>query len=139
LTDTREGKPYNFPDFNVEYVSLPAGDYSVKNYYDKIAIERKSLGDLFSSLGVNRDKFNYEIERLTYVEQKHIIIEGTLDQCLHPERFFSKIHPNSVMGSLISLAEKGIQVWLAGNHRDGNRLAKRILERFVEKEGKKND
>ena len=118
----------------MEHRSLAAGDYSLANHEMEIAIERKSLSDLFSSLGVRRKSFDYEMERLICVEQKHLIVEGTFDQCLHPERFFSKIHPNSVMGSLISLAEEGIQVWLAGNHRDGNRLAKRILERFIEKQ-----
>ncbi|HEY1192336.1 MAG TPA: hypothetical protein VGE74_32230, partial [Gemmata sp.] len=60
LIDTREQQPYTFAGFradkrdgggplvvDTETVGLSSGDYSLAGYADRIAVERKSLNDLF--------------------------------------------------------------------------------------------
>ena len=46
--DTREQKPYRFPRSEVK--TLASGDYSVVGLEDRIAIERKTKEDAYSSL-----------------------------------------------------------------------------------------
>ena len=67
--DTREQKPLEFsPNKVVEQVvraKLPYGDYGCKNGGDRIPVvfERKSLGDLFGTLGKGYKRFRKEINR----------------------------------------------------------------------------
>ena len=70
-TDTREQNPLNFTSFpGVEEVvnaTLPYGDYACK-YKDQripIVFERKSIGDLFGTLGKGMERFKREISRAT--------------------------------------------------------------------------
>jgi len=80
IIDTREQKILKFP---FEYVTeikrrkLDVGDYMVQfknNYIPPISFERKSLGDLFSTLGKGYTRFKKEIERAKQSNTKLILI-----------------------------------------------------------------
>ena len=58
--DTREQKPLNFKGIESSFSKLEFGDYSS---YFLLAVERKSLGDLVSTLCSGFDRFKREIER----------------------------------------------------------------------------
>jgi len=78
LTDTREQKPYKFP--NTKICTLPYGDYTVeydgKNYLDQIVIERKGgVGELFGFAGTGRERFVRELEKMRDVKYKYILCE----------------------------------------------------------------
>ena len=53
--DTREQRPYQYPGAQV--CTLPTGDYSVVGLKDRVAIERKTKADAYSSLGQGRARF----------------------------------------------------------------------------------
>ena len=67
IIDTREQKPLAFNKSKaIEGVikkKLDVGDYSIEGYEDKIAIERKSPGDLFGSLFGGHKRFQKELEK----------------------------------------------------------------------------
>ena len=53
IIDSMEQKPYSFKSFRkwfsgMERRKLAAGDYSITGLEDKVAVERKSLQDLFN-------------------------------------------------------------------------------------------
>jgi len=53
IIDSMEQKPYSFKAFRKWFVAierrkLPAGDYSIAGLEDRVAVERKSLQDLFN-------------------------------------------------------------------------------------------
>ena len=91
--------------------TLKYADYSVRGWEDKIAIERKSLPDLWSSLTVDADRFKRELEVLTTYERKWLLIEALESSFLNFQEG-RKIHPNSIRGALVSIEVKlGIPVW----------------------------
>ena len=55
IVDSREQRPYALPGAVVR--ALPAGDYSVEGFEDRVAIERKSKADAYSTLGGARSRF----------------------------------------------------------------------------------
>jgi ERCC4-type nuclease len=82
--------------------TLPAGDYSVRGFETKIAIERKTIPDLLGCLGNDRDRFKRELERLRGYEWAAICLEGTLSELLQYHDF-SQMHPESIRKSLVSI------------------------------------
>jgi hypothetical protein len=58
--DTREQKPIKLLDYEIISKKLEFGDYS---YDGLLAVERKSLGDLVSTLSSGFDRFNREVAR----------------------------------------------------------------------------
>jgi hypothetical protein len=58
--DTREQKPIKLKDYEIINEKLEFGDYSCDGL---LAVERKSLNDLVSTLSSGFDRFNREIER----------------------------------------------------------------------------
>ncbi len=64
--DSREQHPYDFQGITaagrpVEVTTITAGlksgDYSIAGYEDAVAVERKSLSDLYGTLTSGRDRF----------------------------------------------------------------------------------
>lgn len=107
IIDTREQRPYEFQRFtdrfeSIERAALVAGDYSLEGMTKNIAIERKSLQDLVSTLTAGRDRFKRELARLQVFDYKCIVIEATLKEVSMPYSF-SKASPNSILGSIDAL------------------------------------
>ena len=135
VIDTREVRPYRFQDVPVLFQTLATGDYSIKGWTDKIAIERKTHGDVLSSLcGHRRDQFMAEMERLSKFKTKCLMIEATMDALFrgtHP--FQKKMRPEAVIGSLVKiLVDYNIPVVMAHGYRYASELTLKILRRFYE-------
>ena len=62
LIDTRERKPYKF-ETPSKTATLKTGDYSLSGAEHLVAIERKTIDDLVSSLTINRKRFERELFR----------------------------------------------------------------------------
>jgi ERCC4-type nuclease len=125
LIDTREQLPLALP--NARRATLSTGDYSIEGYVDQIAVERKSLADLYGCFGQSRERFERELERLAAYPYPAIVIEATLADVEHGPRF-SQIHSNSAIGSLIAWGTKyRIPVWLAGDRRTAATTVHKIL------------
>lgn len=118
VIDTRETnalfkKPYK--GMIVTRNTLKTGDYSVRGFEDKVCIERKSIQDLFVSLGSERSRFYDEIERMKTYESKVLLVEGKHEDCLCFKPY-TKMHPNAVRASLMSIwVRHGIPIYFATN------------------------
>src|SRR5262245_37537530 len=53
---------------------LPSGDYSLDCYASKIAVERKSIADLFGTIVHGRDRFVRELERLNEMNFAAVVV-----------------------------------------------------------------
>ena len=122
VIDTREGLPYwikkiiTFSDYKVKFNSeskkqwidylnanvkkgykfgtLNVGDYSIEGYESKLAVERKSLADLYGTLGKGHKRFKAELERSQSFDYFAIVIEGSYSHCKNksfPGAFYSKM------------------------------------------------
>lgn len=137
--DTREQHPYSF--LHYELKALASGDYSIVGYEDRIAIERKSKQDAYSSLGRGRARFKRELERLSRLDYAAIVIEATMTDFLRPPAF-SQMNPKAAVNTLIAWSVKyRVCVFFAGNRRNAQTLTYRLLEKFhrYSEEDKKAD
>jgi len=134
VVDNREQHPYRFlgmlPIFgytSIEIVRtyLPTGDYSLVGLEGEFAIERKSLEDLFGTLGQNRRRFEAEIQRLDAMQFAAIVVEADLRQIWRPvdsrPDWRSGLFPKSVEGTITSWSIRYPHVhwWTVGDRRAG--------------------
>ena len=93
VIDTREQLPWTFGGLwsdssarggrrpivvDQRVATLQQGDYSLVGHESQVAIERKSLADLFGTLGQGRERFERELARLAELDRAAIVIEASL-------------------------------------------------------------
>lgn len=126
--DTREQKPYRFARSLLK--TLPTGDYSIVGLEDRVAVERKTKADAYSSLGRGRARFRRELERLSRFEYAAVVIEASLPEFLQAPAF-SHMNPKAAASSIIAWSVKfRVCVFFAGDRRHGNALTRQVLEKF---------
>lgn len=118
LIDSREQLPYSFRDVDkrnrivmTRYQHLKTGDYSLLGFESEIMIERKSLKDLYSTIGqeiCSKDsgRFERELQRLSSAEFACVMIEASEEEVEHPLDFnaewYSRMAPSSIIGKILS-------------------------------------
>lgn len=145
IVDTREQAPYDFKNYCTDadqgyremvvlthLQALPSGDYSIRGFENRIAIERKSKEDLFGTLGSGRERFIRELERLNKLDAAWVIIEAT-EPDIHespPER--SRLNPKTISRSISAweLEFPRIHWRFMGSRNFAEATTLRILERF---------
>lgn len=126
--DTREQLPYEFPDSRV--VTLKSGDYSVVGRESEIAVERKTKADCYRSLGVQRERFEREVQRLSEMRYAAIVIEASERDFLIPPAH-SDLAPKSAIRTLLGWSIRyGVHVHFAGNRELGRATTFALLELF---------
>lgn len=143
VVDSREQAPYTFTGFAADakdkrrslliktvVAGLPTGDYSILGCEHEIAIERKSLADLYSTLGQGRERFEREFERLNQLKIAEIVVEASLTDILtRPEH--SRLNPKVPYRTMISWKQKYRNVhW---NFCCSRRLAEKTTWRILDK------
>lgn len=105
LVDSREQRPLRFRNVKSERATLITGDYSVRcgdsDLRDTVAIERKSIPDLVSSLSTGRERFEREMSRLARIRWRFLVIEGELREIAAGTRF-SNLTPAQIISPLLS-------------------------------------
>jgi ERCC4-type nuclease len=134
LTDTREQLPYTFEKYPVETepAALAAGDYSLKGFQVRIAIERKSLNDLIGCLtGKDRTRFEKELSRAGSYERFAVVIESDI-QDVSAGRYTSNMKPHAALQSITAFYIRyGIPFLFCGNRDAAEYLTYSILEKYA--------
>lgn len=136
VIDTREQLPWTFAGLSSDPVevktgTLRSGDYSVEGFEQRLAIERKSLADLYGTLTSGRERFVRELERLSDLDWAAVIVEATWHDIVKPP-FGTRANPKSIVGSILAFQQRYPVAWLtAGSRQFGAALCFRCLERFV--------
>jgi DNA excision repair protein ERCC-4 len=129
VIDSREQQPYEFEGAVVK--ALPVGDYSVLGLEDRVAVERKSHGDAYRSLGYERGRFEREVEKLASYEFAAIVIEASLPEFLRPP-IFSRVHPRSAIGSLLAWCVRfRLPVLFCGDRAHAEATTWHLLHKFA--------
>lgn len=107
-------------------------DYSIEGLEEFIQIERKSLEDLYGTLGGRRGEFEAEIARINECEFAAVIVEASWRQILHEPPRRSQLNPRSVEGTIQAWSIRYPRVhWFACDGRcGGERMAFRLLDMF---------
>jgi len=126
--DTREQQPYEIP--GAEVCTLPTGDYSIVGLLDRVAVERKSKADAYSSLGPGRARFRREFERLAALDYAAVVVEDTVPGFLRRPSY-SKMNPKAAISSLIAWSVRyRVPVFFAGDREHGRALTLKLLEMY---------
>lgn len=154
LVDNREQHPYAFAGLVADRrqgggplvvptrtVCLATGDYSLDGYADRVAVERKSLNDLFHTLSQGRDRFERELARLNEMDVAAVMVEAEWSAVFTDPPRFSHLEPKTVFRSVLAWCQRFPRVhWYPVPDRAfGEAATLRILERFLrerEREGR---
>lgn len=149
IADTREQRPFQFlglrgpavkgrPLIAVEVSrgTLKSGDYSLAGHQGRVAVERKSVADLYHTLGQGRDRFVRELARLDALAVACVVVEGEWSEVLaypaaNPGR--CRLTPTSVFRSVLAWQQRHRGVhWLFTPGRAFAEAATfRVLERYL--------
>lgn len=148
ICDNNEGLPYTFQGLTADdgrplYVptekkSLYTGDYSILGWEDYVTVERKTLEDLYGSIGGNRDRFENVIRRMAEMAAACVVVEATMEQILLDPPKHSKVKPKTISRTMLSWTERYGVAWFtvggarAGDRRLGEHMTFRFLEKFYE-------
>jgi hypothetical protein len=147
LVDGREKAPYRFEGIRAdagqqrrpmlvttEWQHLVTGDYTISGLQDAVCIERKSLEDLYSTLGQNRDRFEREHERMLQIIEGGglacVVVEADWETAMHwpPQR--SQLPPKIVFRTAVSWQVRYRVPW---HFMPDRRFAEIYTFRFLEK------
>lgn len=136
IVDSREQVPWTFEhdgSISVVRAKLNAGDYSVRGFETRIAIERKSLDDWVGTVMRERTRFYRELELLRGYEHRWVIVETGVRQIME-KAYRSNAAPASVLGFIaeVSVAQ-GVPVMLGGTRADSQILASALLRMAAKK------
>jgi ERCC4-type nuclease len=126
--DTREQHPYAFEsittgidcrpvEVRTERATLASGDYSIVGHERAVAVERKSLNDLYGTLTAGRDRFERELDRLSALSFSVVVIEATWGEIAKPPMFATKVNPASIVGTIHAWQQRYPTRWLACDNR----------------------
>lgn len=118
IVDSREQRPLVF-GCTTERKKLHCGDYGASfkdGHIHEVVFERKSIGDLFSTLTFGYDRFRREIFRAEKSKIRLIIaVEGTKEKVLKGYSH-SKRDPESIIVQLETIKRKyGVETLFFGN------------------------
>ena len=110
LIDTREKDPFDFSRFpnwiaEEKRRKLDVGDYSIQGMEKVLALERKSLSDLITTLIQQRSRFFKMCEKLAQYRWRALLVEASYEDIKSPydEEYNTLAHPNAVSGTLDAL------------------------------------
>jgi ERCC4-type nuclease len=149
LVDRREQRPFSFTGLRADArqgrrpilvtvvpATLGAGDYSLSagglDCGDRVAVERKSLADLYGTLGQRRECFEQELARLQRLDFAAVVVEADWVAILKAPPARSQLNPKTVYRSILAWMQRFQRVhWVLGPNRQFAEVTTfRILERF---------
>ena len=145
VIDSREQTPYAFAGLRsdadagrqpllVRTVTrgLEAGDYSLEGFERLVAVERKSLSDLFTTLGQARARFVRELQRLASYDFAAVVVEGTWEDVLVRPPSRSQLNAKTVFRSVVAWQQRYPRVhwWMCPSRAFAEVATFRMLERF---------
>jgi len=107
-------------------------DYSIDGFEERIQVERKSLEDLYGTLGSRRDEFEAEISRLNLCDFAAVIVEASWHDILENPPSYSRLIPKTISRTVQSWSMRYPRVhWftLSGRQHAEN-FTFRLLEMF---------
>lgn len=135
IVDTREKDPWKFT--NRRAVILPSkldwGDYSIRGMQSAVAVERKSVEDLFLTMTRGLERFKRELERSLDGNGRRffaVIVEGSMERVSFGSRF-SFAEPTRVMDIFYQTCTRyGVAPYMCDGRAEAESLAWRLLMGF---------
>lgn len=130
VIDTREQQPLKFKGLNIISSKLECGDYAT-SVDSKVTVERKSLGDFYSTLSTGFERFKREIIRAKEMGIYIVVVtECPLNTALYAKRKFGMCSGEYIMHHMRSLCRDfdNIQFIFANGKAEAAKKTLFILE-----------
>lgn len=149
VIDTREQTGYQFAGLSCDQAdgggpltvptvvaTLASGDYSLLGYQTRVACERKSLSDLYGTLGQGRERFERELERLKDYDFAAVVVEASLLEIATRPPEYSEVNPKTVYRSILAWSVRYPRIhWFTCDNRELAEITTfRLLERFLKED-----
>lgn len=106
IVDSREQKPFHFEEHTLIESKLEYGDYSL-HPNNKLAVERKSLSDLYGTLSGGKERFEREIEKAKKLEGYIVVVvESTINNMMYQKQKFGKASGDFIAHNMRQLLRK---------------------------------
>ena len=132
VVDTREQTPLEFSEgVCVVRRKLETGDYSIAGMEtDGVAIERKSLDDLVSTVIHAKARFAAELTRMQAYRFRAVVVEASVDDVM-AHRYRADVHPRSVLALCNAMYVRyGVPVFFWGARPHCRYLLENLLTRI---------
>jgi ERCC4-type nuclease len=112
--------------------TLGQGDYSIVGMERWVAVERKSIEDLFSTLGRHRRRFERELSRLQSLQFAAVVVEAEWRDVLKNPPARSLLNPKTVFRSVLAWNQRFSRVhwYMMPGRQAAEATTFRLLERF---------
>jgi hypothetical protein len=131
IIDTREQKPFSFPELNAKNIKLEYGDYALEKNL-KIAIERKCYSDFISTFSSDIPRFERELERAKKDDGYVVVVcESTLNNILYSKhRRYGKASPHFISHNLRKLMREhdNLQFVFCSSREEAKNRSFKILQ-----------
>lgn len=114
VIDSREQRPFEFKGHPTLVGTCDVGDYQLYDFPNQVAVERKSLEDLVSCCGKERNRFEKQILRLLGVNERLVVVEASWEG-IELGQWRSRVNQLVVKNSILGWIAKGVPFVLAGS------------------------
>jgi DNA excision repair protein ERCC-4 len=150
--DNKEKLPYTFEGYKADkkddnrpltvwraWGHLATGDYSLEGFEGSITIERKTLADLYGTMGKGRDRFEREHERMAEFDYAAVVVEASWDE-IRKGVSRSRLNPETVWRAALTWAMRyGVHWYAFGDRATAEEATLRILWRYWNNQQKKKE
>lgn len=111
---------------------IATGDYSIDGMENLITIERKSVADLYGTLGGDRARFEREFERMALMEFSAVVVEGDWSALMYDAPQQSSVPFETIEGTIFSWTHRFPKThWLlCHDRRHAEHATLRLLMQF---------
>ena len=131
IVDTREQLPLFTPPpqgLVLTRDTLHNGDYSIRGFEDRIAVERKGVSDFLTYITVEREKTQKKLDRMKSFDFKALVIEEDEDM-LYFASPYSAVSPEAIRQSLVSMQIRyGLHLYMSS---DRKKIERMVLDWFI--------
>src|SRR5262249_50615392 len=85
---------------------LRTGDYSLRGYESRVAVERKSPQDVYGTIGRRRECFQRELARLNEMDFAAVVVEADWETILCNPPEWSRLRPKVVYRSVLAWQQR---------------------------------
>ena len=134
IVDSREQSPW-FSSKESITKGLKTGDYSLAGFEEKFSLERKSLMDLYGTLGKGHSRFKKELERAKSLEYFAILVEGDYDEFRtkqFPKAYHTKMRGYVIASIMSTISIKyNIPIFFCSDPKNCRLLAKDLMKSYI--------
>lgn len=136
VVDTREQILGPIPlEIPIVVAKLAYGDLSVVGYEDRIAIDRKQIGDLISCITWEKERFTRLLENLARLDFAAIVVEATIAD-VRARKYRNDVLPQVVLGAAAKITTKyKVPVFFCGTIDLSTDFAVRLLRSWWRERG----